>query len=209
MSYLYIYLHGFASGTGSRKAQYFIQRFREFGVPLLVPELSEGNFPGLTITGQLDLLERLADGRPVRLIGSSLGGYLAALYAARHGETDRIVLLAPAFGFARRWPERLGEKVMADWKRTGRMPVHHYGENTERLIGYQLIEDGLRYEDVPTVSQPVLVFHGTRDTVVPPSFSEEFVARQPNAQLHLVDTDHEMVDVMSEMWSKMEGFLLS
>src|SRR5690348_17748458 len=53
-------------------------------------------FEHLTISGQLGVLERTLQNEPVRLIGSSMGGYLAALYAARHPEVDRLVLLAPA-----------------------------------------------------------------------------------------------------------------
>ena len=38
-----------------------------------------------------------------------MGGYLAALYASRHPEIDRMVLLAPAFGFG----TRAGTKFLA------------------------------------------------------------------------------------------------
>ena len=48
--------------------------------------------------------ETLAKGEPLVLMGSSLGGYLAALYAERHPKAvDRLVLIAPAFGFLQRW----------------------------------------------------------------------------------------------------------
>src|ERR1700692_983638 len=67
-------------------------------------------------------------GEPVTLVGSSMGGYLAALYAARGPETARVVLMAPAFGFARRWRERLGAAAVEEWKRTGALEVFHYGE---------------------------------------------------------------------------------
>src|SRR4051794_14055045 len=104
-----IYLHGFASGPQSSKAQFFRRRFEEIGVKMRIPDLTEGDFERLTIGGQLRVIESLAQGEPVSLMGSSMGGYLAALYAARHPEVGRIVLLAPAFGFARRWPLRLGD----------------------------------------------------------------------------------------------------
>src|SRR5262245_8888349 len=109
MSVHVIYLHGFASGPGSKKAQYFARRFAELGVQVTIPDLACGDFEHLTLSGQLQVIESSAAGNAVILIGSSLGGYLAALYAARHPETERIVMLAPGFGFARRWPSRLGE----------------------------------------------------------------------------------------------------
>ena len=106
-----IYLHGFASGPMSGKAQFFQRRFGEIAVDMEIPDLSEGHFETLTISGQLRVIERAAIGQDdVRLIGSSMGGYLAALYAARHPEVSRVMLMAPAFGFARRWPLRLGEE---------------------------------------------------------------------------------------------------
>ena len=77
-----IYLHGFASGPGSRKAQVFRARFEEAGVSVAVPHLDGGNFFSLTISGQYDILSREANGEPVVLVGSSMGGYLAALYAS-------------------------------------------------------------------------------------------------------------------------------
>src|SRR5580704_3818249 len=171
-----IYLHGFASGPQSSKAQFFRRRFEEVGVAMQVPDLSEGNFAGLTISGQLRVIERIAGGDDVRLIGSSMGGYLAALYAARHPEVTKLVLLAPAFGFARRWPLRLGEATVAEWRRTGWLPLYHYGDKMERRVGYQLLEDAAQYEDYPEISQSALIFHGRNDDVVPVEYSQEFAA---------------------------------
>ena len=107
-----IYLHGFASGPQSSKAQFFRARFAGLGIHLEIPALDGGDFENLTITGQLDVLAQVAGDQPVTLIGSSMGGYLAALFAARHSNVEKLVLMAPAFGFARRWAERLGEESL-------------------------------------------------------------------------------------------------
>src|SRR5260370_10528918 len=139
-----IYLHGFASGPLSSKAQFFRRRLAEHGVTMQIPDLNEGDFEGLTISRQLLAVDRIAEGEDVGLMGSSMGGYLAALYAARHPEVTKLVLMAPAFGFARRWPVRLGEVTAAEWKRTGWLPVYHYGEKTERRGGDQYIQDDAR-----------------------------------------------------------------
>lgn len=103
-----LYLHGFASSPASRKAQFFATKLRDSAVDLQIPDLAQGNFQGLTITAQMDLLVTLLAGRPAALIGSSLGGYLAALYASSHAEVQRLVLLAPAFDFYRLWLHSLG-----------------------------------------------------------------------------------------------------
>jgi len=196
-----IYLHGFASGPHSSKAQYFRRRFAELGVEMQVPDLSEGDFDNLTISGQLRAIERIAGGEDVRLIGSSMGGYLAALYAARHREVTRLVLLAPAFGFGRRWRDMLGEEKVDEWRRSGGLTVFHYGDKRERRVGYALLEDARKYEDYPDVSQPVLIFHGRRDEVVPVEYSERFAALHPQATLRILDSDHQLLNALEEMWA--------
>src|SRR6266567_609904 len=103
-----VYCHGFASSSKSHKAEAFRSAFRAKGFELAVPDLDGGDFEHLTISGQLRVIERTIAGLQnlgsgIALIGSSMGGYLAALHAASHDEVARLVLLAPAFDFARRW----------------------------------------------------------------------------------------------------------
>ena len=133
-----VYLHGFASGPSSSKARFFRERLERAGAQVLIPDLAEGDFEHLTISGQLAVLEHAANGRPVSLMGSSMGGYLAALYAARHAEVTRLVLLAPAFGFARRWPARLGPNAVDEWRDRGSMEFFHYADNRMRTLSYGL-----------------------------------------------------------------------
>jgi uncharacterized protein len=203
----FVYLHGFASSPSSRKARFFEERFRELGMGLEIPDLAEGNFRNLTISAQLNVVERVCGNEPVSLIGSSMGGYLAALYAARHPEVKKLVLLAPAFSFASRWPETLGEQAMERWKRTDALRVFHYSEGREVELGYQLIEDAEKFEAYPDFTQPVLIFQGRRDTVVPPQFAETFAARHANATLRMLDSDHDLVNVLDAMWREGEKFL--
>jgi len=204
----FIYLHGFASGPQSGKAQFFFLQFSERGVTLEIPNLVEGDFEDLTITDQLGVLERLTKGEPVSLIGSSMGGYLAALYASRHPEAQKLALLAPAFQFVQRWPEEIGPYRAARWESTGRFEVFHYGEGRPRNIGWNLIADGRKYDAEPSFTQPALIFHGTNDIVVPPEYSVAFAARHPNVQLRLMPSDHQLTDVTQIMWNEMETFLL-
>ena len=203
----FVYLHGFASSPSSRKARFFEERFRELGIGLEVPDLAEGDFRNLTLTKQLEVIAQVSRHEPVSLIGSSMGGYLAALYAARHAEVKKVVLLAPAFSFASRWPETLGEATMQRWKSTNTLNVFHYSEGREVELGYQLIEDARQYEAYPEFAQPTLIFQGRRDTVVPPAYAVTFAERHPNARLILLDSDHDLVDVLDEMWRETQAFL--
>ncbi len=100
----------------------------------------------LTITSQLNVVFRASRGKPVVLIGSSLGGYLAALYAARRAEVEKVVLLAPAFSFASHWGETMGEEKLDEWRRKPAVcPMFHYGDNAMRDLGWQFIRDARQY----------------------------------------------------------------
>ena len=155
----------------------------------------------------LNVIERSADGSPLALIGSSLGGYLAALFASRHAEVERLVLMAPAFSFARFGRTLWVRNSVSAWKRTGSLPVFHYGDGRTRQLGYQLAEDAARYPDFPSFAQPALIFHGSHDTVVPSSLSEQFAQRHANVKLRIVDSDHELTNVVEPMWNEMAEFL--
>jgi pimeloyl-ACP methyl ester carboxylesterase len=202
-----LYLHGFASGPRSTKAARFRASLERAGFSVEIPDLADGDFERLTLTGQLAVLERAAGGRAVSLVGSSMGGYLAALYAARHPEVSRLVLLAPAFDFARRWAERIGPDPVETWRRTNRLDVFHYADGRTRSVHFGLLEDAARYEPFPGFRQPALIFHGIHDDVVPAFLSEQFAAAHPNARLEIVDSGHELLNVLETMTEKAGRFL--
>jgi uncharacterized protein len=198
-----LYLHGFASGPSSTKAQFFRQCLPN----LEIADLAQGDFEGLTVTRQLGVIERLAAAEPVCLIGSSMGGYLAALYASRHPEVERLALLAPAFGFARRWAEQLGPVEAERWKNDGWIEVYHYGAKRMQRLGYGLLEDAAQYEDYPDFRQPALLFHGAHDEVLPVAYSEEFVRAHANVRLEILDSGHELLNVLEHMAAGIQEFL--
>src|SRR5271154_2700909 len=188
-----VYLHGFASGPQSRKAQAFREALAGNGIHREIPDLAEGDFEHLTISRQLQVIENSLDGAPCRLVGSSMGGYLASIYAASHPEVERLVLLAPAFGFAARWRKVQGPAAIARWRDTGWLPVFHYGDKSTRNVHYRLLEDAANFAGFPDFVQPALIFHGVNDTVVPIDLSREFVSSHPNAHLREVASDHELL----------------
>jgi pimeloyl-ACP methyl ester carboxylesterase len=204
-----LYFHGFASGPQSGKARFFADAFRRRGVEIEIPDLAQGDFEHLTITGQLDLIARIARNEPVSLIGSSMGGYLAALYAAAHTEVRRVVLLAPAFAFGALWPDVLGPNRLSEWERTRWLDVFHYGEGRMRRVGYGLIEDVRAHPPYPDFAQPALIFHGAHDDVVPPAYSERFAACHPNVRLEVLDSGHELHNVLDYMAPHVVDFLLT
>jgi pimeloyl-ACP methyl ester carboxylesterase len=204
-----VYLHGFASSPLSTKSQFFKQKFAQkfAGVAFDIPELDQGDFRSMTVSGQLRVVDEAVQGDRVILMGSSLGGYLAALYAARHSNVDRLVLLAPAFQFPSRWRARYSEAELEDWKKSGFRAFYHYAHQEERPLGYQFVQDSAQYEDEPDFRQPALVLHGLHDEVVPPEVSQQFAARHPDVTLKLVESGHELTDQMEFLWAETAMFL--
>jgi pimeloyl-ACP methyl ester carboxylesterase len=203
-----IYLHGFASSPLSSKARFFGQKFAALGRSLETPDLTQGDFEHSTLSQQLALLESFVADQPAVLMGSSMGGYLAALYAARHHRSvSKVILMAPAFGLAVRWTRSLGFEAMGEWQRLGYREVFHYGENRQARISYNLIADGLQYEEFPDVRCPALVIHGRRDESVDYQLSERFCEGRANAELVLYDSDHQLLDMLDPMWERVTSFL--
>ena len=210
-----IYLHGFASGTSSSKATYIGQRLRAGGIRVETPDLNLPDFSTLTVTRMLEQVRGSIDGtkEPVVLIGSSLGGFVAVMAAARQPDrVSKLVLMAPALDFSpAKSPQASGawsEQVIADWKAAGRMNVFHFGYGRIMPVHYALYEDTQRYDAFNAdVRQPALVFQGRRDDVVDPVMVEEWCLDRPNAELHLLDDGHQLAASLPYIWDRLAEFL--
>lgn len=203
-----LYLHGFASGPKSRKARFFSEKLASEGIALETPALDGGDFRNLTITSQLAIVQQVTGDDPAVLIGSSMGGYIAALHAARNPNVQRLILLAPAFSFHHLWLSGMDEQTFQRWKTERSMPVFHYAEGREVTIGFQLMEDSARYESSPNFLQPALIFHGTEDRSVPVEYSADFVQKHDNARLITLHSGHELTDVLDSIWQRAAPFVL-
>jgi pimeloyl-ACP methyl ester carboxylesterase len=202
------YLHGFGSSAGSTKAAFLRERFQERGVTLHCPDFNEPDFTTLTLTRMLERLDReLVEA--ASLIGSSLGGALAVLGAAAFASrVERLVLLAPAVMLGREGHELLPPSQLAEWRRLGRMPFFHYGDNAPRLLDFAFHEDCLRYNPFETVfSQPALVFQGVHDATVDPRTVEAFARARPNVTLSLLEDDHQLTNSLVPIWEATSAFL--
>ena len=207
-----VYLHGFASSPRSTKVGYFSDRLREHGVSLECPDFNAPDFKTLTLTRMLQQLEARvarAGDEPVALIGSSLGGTLAILAAARlPARVDRLVLLAPAVMFAKAGHHLLPPERIDEWRRRGALPFFHYADNAERELDYAFYEDSLRYDAFhAVVPQPTLIFQGLRDASVDHRTVEQFAMARPNVTLSLLDDDHQLIASLPRMWNDIRPFL--
>jgi Esterase/lipase len=207
----YIYLHGFASSPQSAKARDLGDRFAQLNSPLLIPDLNQGDFTHLTLTRQLQQVESLLPDNevPVTLIGSSFGGLAAAWFGQQHPQVQRLILLAPAFGFLSHWLPKLGQAQVRQWQKTGFLSVYHHGEDRTLPLSYQFVEDAAQYqEEQLQCPVPTLILHGRHDEVIPIEASIHYARTRPWVTLVELNSNHALTDVMDEIWEVIQQFCL-
>jgi len=203
-------MHGFGSGPASRKARHLADRFAAEGLRLEVPDLTPGEdgFERSSPSSMLAEAEHALAGAPGphAIVGSSLGGYLAAVAATRNPAIERLVLLAPAFRLFERWNRRLTDAEREEWRLLGR-EVFHFASARKRRLGWQFHEDARGYPAFPEVRVPTLCISGRRDASVPLEDVAAFVARTPGARLVEVDDDHELAGSLDRVFEEALAFL--
>jgi predicted esterase YcpF (UPF0227 family) len=203
----YIYLHGFASSPYSAKARYIRDRFLEKRIVLSVPDLNQNNFSDLTLTRQINQVSQEFGNNPVTLIGSSLGGLTAAWLGEKYPQIERLVLLAPAFGFLSHYLDRLGSEAVESWQELGFLSVYHYAEKRSLPLSYQFILDSQNYADhALRRSISTLILQGQQDEVIPLTASQNYAQSRSWAELIELDSDHGLGDALPEIWSKIQLF---
>ncbi len=145
------------------------------------------------------------------LVGSSMGGWVAAWYGRRHPE--RVVasaMIAPGFHFVTaRW-DRLDAAGREAWRRTGVLRINTTVGEVD--LGYGLVEESAEFVQDDLLREyriPTLIFHGIKDDVVPYTRSLAFIeqAADPRLELRLYkDGDHRLVDRKQEMAEAASGF---
>ncbi len=193
MTVRFIYLHGFASSPYSNKAQVFKAAFEEKGLSLAIPDLDGGNFECMTLSSQLNIIENYLDAcKDCRyaVIGSSMGGYLAALISQLRDQIEAIYLMAPAFEFLSRWSLKI-EKQFGKNNIPDIIEVFHYRQNKEVIFQTKIFADAKKWEEVRFLRKlPIRIAHGVHDDSVPIEVSRRFISSYPWATLKELDSDH-------------------
>jgi pimeloyl-ACP methyl ester carboxylesterase len=141
------------------------------------------------------------------LVGNSLGGHIALLYALDHPDLIEALVLSGSSGiyettmgttfFKRQDREFIRERT----EMTFYDPVHATDELVDEM--FDIVNDRpralrllkiARSADEETVTEqlsrldmPTLLIWGQDDIITPPDVAEEFRDRMPNARLHFID----------------------
>ena len=220
-----VYVHGFGSHRGGEKALALAAECARRGWTFAAFDFrgqgaSTGAMRDLTATRLLEDLTAirtfLADrGHPrLHLVGSSMGGFAAGWFAARHPEAvGGCVLLAPAFRFLERRFTELTVADLDDWKRTGVRRLRNEWVDVE--IGYGLVAERASFDPAELARQcrvPLLIFHGLADDVVPAADSVAFLeaTTNPDVELRLLKAgDHRLTAFQDELAAEACRFVAS
>lgn len=170
-----ILCHGMESNKESDKIVALARELAQRGISALRFDFScagesSGKFGEITYSGEVEDLKAAFDYAlryPVNrigILGSSMGGTVALLFAANEGRTAAIVTIAAPVH-----PERITERLLTpeaaqEWRRKGYVMYHG------RRLNISFLEDleKIRVPDAARkISCPALVIHGDRDETVP------------------------------------------
>jgi uncharacterized protein len=209
----FLYLHGFASGPGSRKGRGFTQHFAPLGLAIEPLDLRLPSLEHLRVSAGIAATRRAIGSVHDRavLIGSSLGGLTAARVAALDPRVSALVLLAPAFCLSERWQERLGPEAAAHWRATGWLVIDDFATGDKSRVDVGFLEDAAALDAAdggwPDVRVPTLIVHGRSDEIVDVELSRTFARGRRHVRLIELDDVHELTATLPRTLAEAESFL--
>lgn len=160
------FLHGLESSPQGTKAKLLKQQYPQCLIPSLPPDIRE----------RVRIVTREIN-KPVLMVGSSLGGLTAVMFAMKHSEfVKAMVLLAPAVGCS--------DKNL-------------FAEERKRLFPSLYIPRGI----------PTIIIAGLRDELIPLSAIRAMIKRSPDPeqiQLDEVNDEHDLHQSLELIMRKIE-----
>jgi pimeloyl-ACP methyl ester carboxylesterase len=198
--------HGFLSGKNSSTNKTLTRMLTERGIATFRFDFfghaeSDGPFEEITTTlaiqqteAALDLVIARGYGR-IGLVGSSFGGLVAILTAARRNDIACLALKCPVVDFAEELRLTLGSDELPRWQTTDTIPNIMGGPDRVRLR-YHFYEDSLRqiaYRPAEHITVPTLIVQGGQDECVPLHQSRRLhdALRGQKKLILLPDADHQ------------------
>jgi pimeloyl-ACP methyl ester carboxylesterase len=201
-----ILCHGMESDKNSDKLVLLSQALAERGILALRFDFSyvgasSGRFEDITYSGEVDDLKAayaLAQDRQTgktAILGSSMGGSVALLFAAQEPSVAALVTVAAPL-HPENFPRRmLTPEQLQQWR------VRGFTTYNGQRLNATLLED-LEHIDVPASARkircPVLILHGDADEVVPVKEAHELHDCLPNSKRLVIfeGSDHRLSNPM-------------
>ncbi|MGG1658067.1 alpha/beta fold hydrolase [Brevibacillus sp. NRS-1366] len=152
-----------------------------------------------------NLIQTELGGRPVTIVGHSLGGVNAYQFAARYPDLVKAVIVEDIgvkihadLSFAEQLPERSAslQDLRASIERTGVVAIDYFSESVfedEKGWGFRSDLKGMKisqqninggwWEDWLASTCPILLIHGQKSFILDENQAELMVSRRPNTKL--------------------------
>ena len=204
-----VLLHGLFGALSNFKdlVDCFKEKYRVF-IPML-PLYDLTNLD-TTVSGLAKFVAKFMEARKldqVHLLGNSLGGHIALVYALKYPERVKTITLTGSSGLfengmGETYPKRgdkdyIRKKVELTFYDPGsasdELVEEVYGIVNNRLKAIKIIylaKSAIRHHlgnELQNIHQPVCLIWGKNDTITPPMVAEEFKKLIPNSELHWID----------------------
>jgi pimeloyl-ACP methyl ester carboxylesterase len=204
-----VLLHGLFGALSNFKdlIDYFKEKYTVY-IPLL-PLYDLTNLD-TSVSGLAKHVARFIDHKglqDVHLLGNSLGGHIALVYALKHPEKVKTITLTGSSGLfengmGETYPKRgdkdyIRKKVELTFydpnSATTELVDEVYNIVNNRLKAVKIIylaKSAIRHhlgEELQNIKQPVCLIWGNNDTITPPMVAHEFEKLLPNSELHWID----------------------
>ncbi len=216
-----VYVHGLLSdGDGTKSMHLWESAIRQNRSWLRFDQRgqgrSDGTFDDFRISRVVEdlrcVLDHVGD-RPTILVGSSLGGWIAA-HAGLTGlhRIAAMVLIAPAINFVEGIWNSLSAEERSEWQSGGRRYFPSPYEDDGFALDFETVEDAREfdiYRGRVRYDCPVTVLHGACDDTVPVEVSANYQARTesevrldviPGADHRLSGHCQTIQDCVDSMW---------
>ena len=169
-----ILCHGMESNKESEKLVFLSRALAQKRILALRFDFAcagtSGRFEEITYSGEVEDLQaaysfiRKRTAAKIAILGSSMGGTVALLFAAQESSVATLVTVAAPF-HPERFPDRLlTQDQVRDWRECGYTFYHGQRINVALLHDLQTINVPAA---VKNISCPVLIIHGEADDTVP------------------------------------------